>query len=342
MVQFRRSDFPKLTTWLRDEPKGVEQRNPQAWRAFLEYGQINPYRARDVLSDADGPALVLQKLGSTAFGQFSLDHPDQVVLAQDLAQHFETDWPGDSRIAALIEAKLLHELVHWGDFLSGSNNLGHGEMEWGRQFESAAYGEIRDRYWAVPDIAATIAEVKPVPGVSFAMPTAAARYWPVKTTHSRGREIAYKTGADEIIGAPDRRFMARRLTGLRHHVGVDLWANAGDPIIACEDGTVVNHYLFDDGTYALIVQCDSGLVINYGEVAVNSWTEFGVAMGNSVRAGQAIARVGRHASSGSAMCHFESYRKGTKENHKWLTSAADPPAVLLNPTKYLLKVAQGL
>jgi murein DD-endopeptidase MepM/ murein hydrolase activator NlpD len=323
--------------------RGVEQRNPQAWAKFLEYAQINAFLARDVLSDSDlSPMLMLRDLGSAGFGEFSIDHPDQIELAIDIAQQFEEDSPNDPRIAPLVEAKLLHELVHWGDFLSGSMHTGIGLSEWGLQFENAAYGRVQDRYWTRPNINEVLAGVQSVGGVGFAQPNENAQYWPVRTTHSRGRQVAYMTSSGAILGAKDRMFMAPRQNGARYHAGVDLWANAGDPIIACEGGKVVDYYLFDDGTYALLVQCESGLVINYGEVQFNSWNEFGAVKGSRVRAGQAIARVGKHTSSGSAMCHFETYREGTSRNQKWLTSAAGPPNALLNPTQYLLKVAHGL
>lgn len=40
----------------------------------------------------------------------------------------------------------------------------------------------------------------------------------------------------------------------------------------------------------------------------------------------------------SAMCHFETYVKGTTENHRYYKEQV-PPSKLLNPTKYLLKLA---
>lgn len=90
-----------------------------------------------------------------------------------------------------------------------------------------------------------------------------------------GREVAYRGVSGTNYGRPGRRFLADRSDG-RYHVGVDLWGEAGDIIVACEDGKIVNHYHFYDGVDALFEQCDSGLVINYGEVKPGSWQEFGL------------------------------------------------------------------
>ena len=140
----------------------------------------------------------------------------------------------------------------------------------------------------------------------------------------------------KIYGRSGRRFLAERSEG-RYHVGVDLWGNAGDIIVACEDGVIVSHYHFYEGVHALFEECDSGVVINYGEVKPGSWKEFGVDMGIPVRAGQPIARVGQMTNS--SMCHFEMYVKGTRANQRYF-KGNEPPRELLNPTKYLLYLAE--
>ena len=43
----------------------------------------------------------------------------------------------------LMEATLLHELVHWGDWQDGKDQDG----EEGNLFEIAAYGEVLGKYW---------------------------------------------------------------------------------------------------------------------------------------------------------------------------------------------------
>lgn len=177
---------------------------------------------------------------------------------------------------------------------------------------------------------------KELDGIPFAEPSAAALCWPVQTRDRGGREVAFMGVSGKVYGSNGRRFLAERPGG-RCHVGVDLWADAGDIVVACEDGKIVSHYHFYDGVHALFEQCDSGVVINYGEVKSSSWQEFGVEVGTLVKAGQPIARVGQMTNS--SMCHFEMYIRGTTANKRHYTGNA-PPRELLNPTKYLLYLAE--
>lgn len=175
---------------------------------------------------------------------------------------------------------------------------------------------------------------KLVEGVPFAEPTGT--WWPVRTPHKRGRTVAYRAEDGTRHDPWLRRFLAPRSQGKRYHVGVDLFGNEGDVVIACEPGTIVNWYHFYRGVFALIVQCDSGLVINYGEVARTSLRDFGLKKGDHVEAGQPIASVGkmRH----SSMLHFETYAEDTTNNKRWFEQDARP-SELRNPTAYLLELA---
>lgn len=173
-----------------------------------------------------------------------------------------------------------------------------------------------------------------LPDNTFGIPFGAGNpspLWPVNTLHSKNHVVSYKTLTGQTIGSSSRRFMAHRGGG-RYHVGIDLYANNGDPVIACENGHVVNIYHFYHGSYAFIVQCDSGLVINYGEIAKNSWKEFGLTEGSRISRGQGIARIGK-MSGGSSMLHFETYMPPTDTNKKYHGGTTGP---ILNPTYYLL------
>lgn len=193
---------------------------------------------------------------------------------------------------------------------------------------------------AIPNPSAWTAPSAPaqVGSVPFAPVTAGTVYWPIRTTDTRGREVNYEEGDGDIpTSNGSRRFMAPRSSGARHHAGVDLWGKADDIIFACESGKIVNFYYFYNGTYALLVQCDSGIVINYGEVKPNSLIEFGLNVGSKVKAGDKIGRVGL-LTGGSHMCHFETYISGTIQNSSWKAHKPRPPS-LLNPTQYLIDLA---
>ncbi len=175
-------------------------------------------------------------------------------------------------------------------------------------------------------------QLPPGEPVPFARNPRSGSYFPVLTSHPRGKEIAFQKQNREIVGRPGRRFLASRTDGKRYHVAVDLFANNRDPVVACEDGRIVNFYHFYHGSWALFVEHDD-LVINYGEVAADSLKKLNLRIGDSVKAGQQIAIVGKmHKSS---MLHFETYIKGTKKNQRFIVGQPKPPA-LLNPTRYLL------
>lgn len=160
-------------------------------------------------------------------------------------------------------------------------------------------------------------------------------FWPVHTRDSHGRKVAMHTTDGTVVEA-GRCFGAGRDAGKRYHVGIDIFGQEGDPIVACEAGTIVNYYHFYRSTFALFVQNDSGLVINYGEVARDSLARLGLKVGNHVAAGAPLAYVGKMRES--AMLHFEVYAHGTRQNQRW-QSGSGRPAELLDPTSYLVRLA---
>ncbi len=174
--------------------------------------------------------------------------------------------------------------------------------------------------------------------VPFALEPPHGSFWPIITSHAKGHEVNYQAENGSHVGSNrSRRFLADRSNGVRYHAGIDLFANYDDPVVACEDGTILNFYGFCCGkkktTNALFVEHDQ-VVVNYGEVAPDSLRRTGLSVGSTVRAGQAIGYIGRNP-GGSSMLHFETYVKGTTANKQWM-KGHHRPAALLNPTKYLL------
>lgn len=163
------------------------------------------------------------------------------------------------------------------------------------------------------------------------------RHWPIITRNPARLVVSYETTSGRTQGSPSRKFLAQRSGGGRYHVGIDLYAQEGDLVRACEDGRVVAFYPFytrqrtGEVTYALLIE-HADFVVNYGEVKANLKREFGWEIGDRVRTGQSIARV-----SGTAMIHFETYRPGTRANQRWLPGRPRPQP-LLNPTQYLLEL----
>ena len=171
-------------------------------------------------------------------------------------------------------------------------------------------------------------------------------FWPIRNAKVPwGRGVSYLGENGKGYGpAPGGcRWLAQRGGG-RLHVGIDLaMGGLNSIVVACEAGTIVNFYPFlmkgNRGVYALFVQCDSGLVINYGEVDPNSLKEFNLKVGDRVTAGQTIARIGR-CPGGDSMLHFETYPSGVKLN---ISNYAGLKGVgkYRNPTSYLLYLAKN-
>jgi hypothetical protein len=95
--------------------------------------------------------------------------------------------------------------------------------------------------------------------IPFAISDVEDAVWPIETIHPQKSEVNYRASDGTAVGShPDRRFLARRRNGTRHHVAVDLFARHRDKVVACEDGRIVSYYGFyrtsaDEMSYALFV-----------------------------------------------------------------------------------------
>lgn len=159
--------------------------------------------------------------------------------------------------------------------------------------------------------------------------------------HGRwGRHLgASRTSTNEETGETYKRV----------HVGVDLFAEPGDPVLALEDGVVLATLPYYKKTGALYVLNDSGIIVNYGEIAMNSWRKHGITSGietgQRIKAGQTIANVGV-SSDGSHMLHVETFAPDTTVDQirqgemRWI-KGDPPPEGVLDPTRYLVRARQA-
>lgn len=170
--------------------------------------------------------------------------------------------------------------------------------------------------------------------------------WPVRTANKRQVRVSYQDVRGKWHGRWGRRFAALRRkkgasSGGRRHAGVDLFADAGDAVLAAEPGEIVAMFPFTAGTWAVYVRSPDGTVINYGEVKKGSWKDFGRRVGDTVVAGDPLARVGAQTGGGAHMLHLEIYdadvtvEKIRKGGMQW-PYGQDAPPELLDPTRYLL------
>lgn len=177
----------------------------------------------------------------------------------------------------------------------------------------------------------------------IARSSATERYWPVVTNHRDWNVVSRQLEDGGFEGRALRRFDAPRPAAqaenpTRRHVGVDLFANAGDTVVAVEDGRLIGFYPFlrastGEMSYALLL-AHNGYVANYGEVRESSLHDFALAIGGGVRAGSAIAAI-----SDTAQLHFETYAPATTRNISW-RHGAERPSGVLDPTPLLLELAE--
>lgn len=126
------------------------------------------------------------------------------------------------------------------------------------------------------------------------------------------------------------------------HTGVDLYADAGTPVYAVEDGIVIAVENFTGpsagspwwlDTQAVLVQGHTGVVV-YGEIKPS------VQVGEAVTAGSLIGtvlQVLRRDKGVTPVCmlHLELLEHVAQESTPVWTIGADPPAGLVDPSAYL-------
>lgn len=177
--------------------------------------------------------------------------------------------------------------------------------------------------------------------------------WPLMSPTDANMKVSYEDVRGLFHGKWGREFGATRKstnketgeTYKRVHVGVDLFADDGDIVVASEPGEVIAALPYYKGLGAVYVLNDSGIIVNYGELKMNSWKPFGIKVGDRVEKGQRLARVGT-ASDGSHMLHLETFTPDTTVQEirqgelRWIAGDPPPPNVL-DPTRFLVRARQA-
>jgi len=170
---------------------------------------------------------------------------------------------------------------------------------------------------------------------AFAESAPPARYWPVVTGEPRAMTISAAPACPALrcFGAP--RPVSRLENPLRHHVGVDLYAQRGDRVLAIADGRIAAFFPFltartGELTWALMINHGDRTVL-YGEVRADALNMRQI--GDAVRAGEEIARV-----SDTAQLHVETYAAGATRNARW-PHGTPQPADVTDPTVFVSELA---
>lgn len=143
-IQKWRQRYPKTTAFLHSTfPSMTEQSSP-VWSAFREKAALSEDRARDVITFNGTPPLIwYSELGGLA-GFFEPKHPARFLIDAGIALRFEA---AASRVEAqtYLQAKVLHEMVHWSLFDQGDKEPSN--EEWGLEFEVKAYPIPPRPFW---------------------------------------------------------------------------------------------------------------------------------------------------------------------------------------------------
>jgi murein DD-endopeptidase MepM/ murein hydrolase activator NlpD len=171
----------------------------------------------------------------------------------------------------------------------------------------------------------------------------------VRTNSFSGRAVSFIGDDGQEYGAANaphraahREFLARHEgdQGDWYNSGVELYADYGDPVVACESGTVVAFEPFWGDLHRVLLSCASGAVIGYAGLEADSLDLLGLKSGMTVKAGQQVGTVGQ-VENGQAMLMFETYVAATRTGAVVRDTPAAAAGRLLDPTAYLIALAKG-
>jgi len=135
-------NYPKLSKWITENLPKVKNK-PKVWNAFKKYSELKEPYVTWALTQGYNPDIEFLTMPSSN-GKFSGGKfPNRVYLAKEICEKFEKSDFSNPKMHILVESTLLHEMVHWGDWKDGVDQVG----EEGKLFESEAYGKDICRYW---------------------------------------------------------------------------------------------------------------------------------------------------------------------------------------------------
>lgn len=143
-IQKWRRRYPNTMAFLRNTFPDMTEQSSSVWSAFQEKATLSEDRARQIITFNGTPPLIwFSELGGLA-GFFEPEHPARFLIDAGIALRFEE---AASRVEAqtYLQAKVLHEMVHWSLFDQGDKEPGN--EEWGLEFEVMAYPNPPRPFW---------------------------------------------------------------------------------------------------------------------------------------------------------------------------------------------------
>jgi len=137
-------DYPKFAKYVKEElPKVAD--NAYIRYAMSKIGELSQAKLKVALTWGLGPKLKLLEMHDV-YGKFTPGTNEIKLDLIDCVRPFEkgTDWvQARAGKVHLAGAKLLHELVHWGDDQDRVDN----PKEEGDEFEKMVYGGVLHKSW---------------------------------------------------------------------------------------------------------------------------------------------------------------------------------------------------
>ena len=149
--------YPNLVVWIADNLPPVRHK-PEVWEPFRRFGQLTILEAESAIrvnrkdpvngTDPEIDSMIVHR----AFGMHRglKRHEHKVFLARWFCKDFEKKDPDKlfgTYIHKTLEATILHEFVHWGDWKRDHRRqpdivIDGEKRDVGAQFEQEAYGVV--------------------------------------------------------------------------------------------------------------------------------------------------------------------------------------------------------
>ena len=139
--------YPNLVAFVENDLADVPNKST-IFREFKKYAEYSDLRAKSVFWWFMNPIIQIEPL-KDAWALYRPESPWSIYVDKDWAKRFEKDVVQPlltAKAKLLMEACILHEMCHRGDWADGVKQ----SVEVGEEFEIAAYGAVQDQYWVGP------------------------------------------------------------------------------------------------------------------------------------------------------------------------------------------------
>lgn len=142
-TEFKRG-YPALAAWIEFRLPRVKDK-PQVFKAFQRHAGLTEKVALCALQHGNLPEISYRNIPAANGEYIAHKWPRTVFIAMTICDRFEGSSVDakDPRMHELVESTLLHEMVHWSNWVEGKVPT----YEAGKAFEKDAYGKDVRRYW---------------------------------------------------------------------------------------------------------------------------------------------------------------------------------------------------